>query len=125
MNVNDIKRLDVSFQPLTKANRNLKEDRGSGIIPPRCIWRYDRRAALHRQCTVVAIIIGRNSRDFDAAPRQRTFDIDHGAAWSTMDGGNGWNDVEYLHETAAIYAISLATIRRNRPESHQISRNPK
>jgi hypothetical protein len=42
-----------------------------------------------------------------------------------MDGGNGRNDVEYLHVAAAIYAISLPTIRRNRPESHQISRNPK
>jgi len=68
------------------------------------------RTAPHRQCTVVAIIIGHNSGDFDAAPRQGTFDIDHGAALSTMDDGNGRNDVENLHAAAPKYAIRLLTI---------------
>src|SRR5665647_2148654 len=97
VHMNDIERLDVFAQPLTEANGNFKEYRRSSKIPSRCIWCYDRAAALHRQRSVVTIVIGRNSGDFNAARRQRTFDIDYRTAWSAVDRGNGWNNVEHLH----------------------------
>ena len=75
----------------------LKNDRGSRKIPSRRKRCHDRLAALHRQRAAVAIIIGRNSGDFDTTRSQCLLDIGDCAARSAVHGRYGRYDLKDSH----------------------------